>query len=87
MCSQRTPNSTPIMAMVAYKNKSFNQRGEISKSWIWKAPNTKLRGMQFNNSYCKICNRTNHATKDCRSKSKFRNYQPWRHAQAHLVEE
>ena len=77
MHSQRTPNSTPNIAMVAYKNKRFNQRGESSKSWIRKAPNTKPRGMQFNNTYCKIC----------RSKTKFGNYQPWRRVQTHLFEE
>ena len=43
--------------------------------------------MQFNNTYCKICKRTNHATKDCCSKSNFKHYQPWRRVQAHLVEE
>ena len=73
MCLQRTLSSTPSIAMVAYKNKRFNQRGESSKSWIRKAPNTKPGGMRFPNSYCKIRKRTNHATKDCRSKSNFRN--------------
>ena len=34
--NERTPNSTPSIAIVAYKNKRFNQRGEISKSWIRK---------------------------------------------------
>ena len=43
--------------------------------------------MGFNISYYKICKRTNHATKDCCSKSNFKHYQPWRRVQAHLVEE
>ena len=30
---------------------------------------------------------TNHATKDCRFKSNFKNYQPWRRVQTHLIEE
>ena len=62
MSSQRTPNSTPSIGMIAYKNKRFNQRRESSKSWIRKSPNTKPGGIRFNNSYCKIRKRTNHAT-------------------------
>ena len=43
--------------------------------------------MWFDNTYCKICKRTNHAAKDCHGKSNFKNYQPSSHVQAHLVEE
>ena len=73
--------------MVAYKNKKFTQRGESSKPWIKKEQSIKSRGMRFNNNYCKICKRTNHATKDCHSKSNFKNCQPWRRVQAHVVEQ
>ena len=89
MCLQKTRNSTPrqSIAMVAYKNKRFQQRRESSKPWIRKAINTKPQGMRFNNSYWKIYRRTNHVAKDCRCKSKFKNYQPWSGVQTHLVNE
>ena len=69
--------------MVAYKNKMFTQRGESLKPWIKKDQNAKQGGVWFNNTYCKICKHT----KDCRAKSNFKNYQPWRHVQVHLVQE
>ena len=88
MRSQRSSNSTTSsVAMVAYKNKRFTQRGESLKPWLKKDQNPKQGGMRFNNTYCKICKRTNHATKDCRAKTNFKNHQPWRRVQAHIVEE
>ena len=64
------------MSMAAYKNKTFTQRGKRSKPWTKKDQNTKQGGMRFDNTYCKVCKRTNHATKDCHTKSNFKNYQP-----------
>ena len=48
MCLQKTPNSTPSIATMAYKNKRSNYRGQNSKPWIRIAPNTRPGGMRLN---------------------------------------